>query len=77
MADEKTVTVIPAPLGLTVIDAEGLSFPIVALQVDGDEVIPLYLTDQGGVRPVFPGQFAMSDAWTPSAAVPYQVPEPS
>lgn len=34
MADEKSVTVIPAPLGLTLLDPQGgPALPIVALQV--------------------------------------------
>lgn len=74
MADEKTVTVIPAPLGLTLLDPQGgPTLPIVALEVEVDgyerTVTPLYLGEGGRAVPVPPGmRIGMSQQWIPVAA---------
>lgn len=54
-----TPAIVPAPPGLTAIDADNKMLPIVALQVQGDGlstvVTALYLCGQGEAVPVFPG----------------------
>ncbi|SLF09514.1 Uncharacterised protein [Mycobacteroides abscessus subsp. massiliense] len=74
MADEKTVYVIPAPLGLTLLDPQGgPTLPIVALEVEVDgyerTVTPLYLGESGRALPVPSGmRIGMSEHWTPVTA---------
>ncbi|WP_157931935.1 hypothetical protein [Mycobacteroides abscessus] len=71
MTDEKTVTVIPAPLGLTLLDPQGgPALPIVALEVEVDgyerTVTPLYLGESGRAVPVPPSmRIGMSEHWSP------------
>lgn len=67
-------TVIPAPPGLTAIDADGKALPIVALllQPDDDEypAVPLYLAESGGATRVWRNaKFGLSEAWTPVRTV--------
>lgn len=83
MADEKSVTVIPAPLGLTLLDPQGGStLPIVALEVEVDgyerTVTPLYLGESGRAVPVPPGmRIGMSQHWAPVTATTELPPDSS
>ncbi|MBN7483880.1 hypothetical protein [Mycobacteroides abscessus] len=77
MSDEWTV--VPAPQGITVIDAEGKTFPIIALRIKGSDVIPLYLDSESRRGVPIWGQavLGMSKAWIPDSVVPYELPDSS
>lgn len=72
MSDEWTV--VPAPQGITVIDAEGKTFPIIALRIKGSDVIPLYLDSESGRGAPIWGQAVLG---IPDSVVPYELPDSS
>jgi hypothetical protein len=76
MTNQIEPSVIPAPVGLTVVYEDGHSYPIVAFKTGGEygELTPMCLNERGTVAVVQePPAIGVSADWVPAYTVPLQI----